>query len=101
MLLCASGCSSVMLDGLTGPSKTKKRRPPAFRVVRDQSPADYDVLVAEFAQYDGDYVLAREAYERAASKDPESAFIHARLARLAWQLDDLEGAVLELSLIHI
>ena len=89
------GCASLTPDSLSGASKSRPRRVPPFKVVRTNTPSDYDVLVAEFAQYDGDYKLAREAYERAAAKDPGSPFIHSRLARLAWQLDDIEGAVLE------
>ena len=95
VLALASGCASLMPDSLSGGAKQRAHRAPPFRVVRADAPADYDALVAEFAQFDGDYPLAREAYERAAEKDPGSAFIHARLARLAWQLDDIEGAVLE------
>lgn len=90
-----SGCASLLPGGLSDSdsSSVRSRRVPPFRVVRDDAPADYDVLVAELAQIDADYELAQKAYERAAVKDPGSAFIQDRLARLAWQLDDLDGAV--------
>jgi len=68
---------------------------PPLRVVREERSADYDVLVAESARAEGDYKASRAAFLRAAEKDPDSAFIHDRLARLAWQLEDVEGAVRE------
>ncbi len=89
---CASLVPEVFLD--SSGSAARPRRVPRYRVVRAEAPADYDVLVAELAQIESDYALARKAYDRAAEKDPGSAFIQDRLARLAWQLDDLEGAVL-------
>lgn len=101
VLICAlvavSGCASLGAIGRLGfPGETKQRvRKIPLRVVRSEAPADYDVLVAELAQIEGEFALAREAYERAAEKDPGSAVIHERLSRLAWQLDDVEGAVLE------
>jgi len=90
----ASGCASFGTLGSLGfPGQNKERdRKIPLRIVRSEAPADYDVLVAEVAQIDGDLELAREAYERAAEKDPGSALIHDRLSRLAWQLDDVEGA---------
>jgi len=93
----ASGCASFGALGSLGfPGQNKERdRKIPLRIVRSEAPADYDVLVAEVAQIDGDLELAREAYERAAEKDPGSALIHDRLSRLAWQLDDVEGAVRE------
>jgi len=69
-----------------------------LRIERSRMPADYDVLVGELAQARGDFEAARAAYERAAQKDPDSGFLHDRLARLAWQLDDVEGALREAEL---
>ncbi len=83
-----------MMSGL-GADSGGKLRPIPLRVERPEAPADYDVLVAERAQAEGDFELARAAYLRAAQKDPNSAFIHEHLARLAWQLDDVDGAVRE------
>ncbi len=91
----ASGCASILPAEGSGGSKERPRRVPRLRVERPEAPAGYDVLVAEFAQAEGDFALARDAYQRAVEKDAESAFLHDRLARLAWQLDDLEGAVRE------
>ena len=90
----ASGCASI---GLSSGSWKRERRIP-LQVVRADAPADYDMLVAELAQIDGELEKAREAYERAAEKDPESAVIHERLSRVAWQLEDMDGAVEEAEL---
>ncbi len=103
LAVLVSGCASLGAGGSFGglgslgfPSpKNEGVRKIPLRIVRSEAPADYDVLVAELAQIDGDFSLAREAYQRAAAKDPGSAVIHERLSRLAWQLDDVEGAVRE------
>ncbi len=97
LAVLASGCASFgSLGSLSFPGQNKEHdRKIPLRIVRSEAPADYDILVAEVAQIDGDLELAREAYERAAEKDPGSALIHDRLSRLAWQLDDVEGAVRE------
>lgn len=90
LALLASGCASFSPFG-----GARHQREIPLRVVRDEAPADYDVLVAELARIDGEYAEARAAYERAVAKSPGSAVLHGRLARLAWQLDDVEGAVRE------
>jgi tetratricopeptide (TPR) repeat protein len=97
LAVLTTGCTSFGALGSLGfPSQKEERvRKIPLRIVRSEAPADYDVLVAETAQIDGDFELAREAYERAAAKDPGSAVIHERLSRLAWRLDDVEGAVRE------
>lgn len=63
--------------------------------MRPERAADYDVLVAEMAGAEGDLERARAAFERAAEKAPDSAFLHGRLARLAWQAEELDVAVAE------
>jgi len=97
LLLASTGCAALGGLGFPGTQGPRERKIP-LRVVRDEAPADYDVLVGELARADGEYVEARAAYERAALKNPGSAVIHERLARLAWQLDDVEGAVREAEL---
>jgi len=82
-------------SGAFSSQKSERVRKIPLRIVRSDAPADYDILVAELAQIDGEIEFAREAYLRAAEKDPDSALIHERLSRLAWQLDDLEGALSE------
>jgi tetratricopeptide (TPR) repeat protein len=99
LMLSGSGCALFPLpwDGADAGSSRVRRRIP-LRIDRPDAPVGYDVLVAEMAQLEGDFELAREALERAALKDPASGFIHDRLARLAWQLDDLDTAVREAEL---
>ena len=97
LAVVVSGCSSFGALGSLGfPSQERKRdRHVPLRIERSEAPADYDILVAELAQLDGDFELAHAAYLRAAEKDPGSAVIHERLSRLSWQLDDIAGAVRE------
>ncbi len=91
-LILTSGCASL---GISGLGDGGVRKAPPLRIERSEAPAHYDVLVAEFAKLDGDFEAARAAFERAAEKDPDSAVIHASLATLAWQLEDVPGAVRE------
>jgi tetratricopeptide (TPR) repeat protein len=86
-VVALAGCAS------TGPGPSSEVTPAAPRVERPEAPSEYDVLVAELAQADGNFEEARAAYSRAAAKDPDSAILHERLARLSWQLDDVDGAV--------
>ena len=67
--------------------------PPPSQVVRPDASADYDVLVGGMLLEDGKLVEARAAFERAAAKDPESAYLQRRLGTLAAQMDDLPGAL--------
>ncbi len=90
----SNGCASLGALDFTGSGDRRLREIP-LRIERSEQPADYDVLVAEFALIEGDLELARDAFERAAEKDLGSASIHERLSRLAWQLDDIAGAVRE------
>jgi tetratricopeptide (TPR) repeat protein len=98
LLLLTNGCASLGSFHFPGQDGKRTSREIPLRIVRNEAPADYDILVGERAQSDGDLDLARQAYERAARKDPGSAFIHERLSRLAWQLDDMSGAVREAEL---
>lgn len=96
-LLCVValvGCASQGLGPGDRPGLAGEATGP-LRVERPEAPVDYDVLVAELALADGDFETARAAYSRAVAKDPETAMLHERLARLAWQLDDVDGAVRE------
>ena len=96
LLSLATGCASLSMTPWSSDAEVRKERPaPELRQVRSERAADYDVLVAELAKADGDFVVAREAYARAAEKDPGSAFVADRLARLLWQLEDVDGAVRE------
>jgi tetratricopeptide (TPR) repeat protein len=63
------------------------------RLERPEAPAEYDVLVGSLASLEGRPAEARSAFERAAEKDPDSAYLQRTLGRLSAQLDDLEGAL--------
>ena len=63
------------------------------RVERPELGAEYDFLVGEMAERDGDVELARRAFRRALAKDPESAHLHYRLAHLAIQNQDMALAL--------
>ncbi|MGH0038056.1 MAG: tetratricopeptide repeat protein [Myxococcota bacterium] len=85
--LLASACSS--LGGPSGPFAGGGDD----RLERPEAPADYDVLVGSLASLEGRPGDARAAFERAAEKDPESAYLQRSLGRLAAQLDDLDAAL--------
>lgn len=95
MLLSVAGCASLVTPPWRSDAGGSERPVPTLREVRAERAADYDVLVAELAKADGELLRARDAYQRAAEKDPSSAFIADRLARLHWQLEDVAGAVRE------
>lgn len=61
--------------------------------VRPDRPAEYDVLVGELLAQEARFEESREAFARAAEKDPGSAHLQRKLARLALKLDDLDAAV--------
>jgi tetratricopeptide (TPR) repeat protein len=60
---------------------------------RPEAPPEYDLLVAELAALDGEFLESRDALLRAVEKDPDSAYLHGRLSRLSAQMNDLESAV--------
>jgi tetratricopeptide (TPR) repeat protein len=64
---------------------------PAERV-QPSAPADFDVLVGEFAAREGRLQQALDAFLRAAQKDPDSAYLHLRVAMLSSRLEDVERA---------
>jgi len=81
------GCAGVPSGG------SGAGAPATPQVVREDAPATYDALVAELAAYDGHFLEARDAFQRASRKDPDSAFLQRRLARLSLKLEDLDAAV--------
>lgn len=92
VLVAALGLPGCALLGSGSPPKTAAR-PPHVGAARPDEPADYDVLVGEMAAQDGRFLEARDAYRRAARKDPGSAHLQRKLARLALKLDDVDAAV--------
>jgi tetratricopeptide (TPR) repeat protein len=96
LALCAASmlsfaCASAPV--LKKPSYRLPSAPPPTQVVRPSDSADYDVLVAGMAAEEGNLAEARAAFERAAEKDPDSAYLQRRLGNLAAQMDDLPGAL--------
>lgn len=60
--------------------------------VQPDAPPDFDVLVGEFAARDGNLLEARNAFLRAVEKDPDSAYLHLRVAMLSSRIEDVELA---------
>ena len=77
---CLSGCVSL-------------RGEEPVQVERPEASADYDFLVARSLEQEGQLDQALEAYQRAASKDPEAAFIYTKLAELWVQKGDYEAGL--------
>jgi tetratricopeptide (TPR) repeat protein len=85
------GCAS------TPPGDHSAEIPSPVAIARPDAPVDYDVLVAELAAEEGRFVEARDAYLRASHKDPHSAHLQRKLARLSLKLDDVDAAVVHAS----
>ena len=66
------GCASTLPAGIFGGAEDVEIRPDAD--------ASYDVLVAHQHESEGDGGAALAAYERAVAKDPESAYLHRKVA---------------------
>jgi len=60
--------------------------------VQPDAPPDFDVLVGEFAAREGNLVEARDAFLRAVEKDPDSAYLHLRVAMLSSRIEEVEIA---------
>lgn len=84
LLVFAQGCAL-----LPGSGRGPVRDGP---LVRPEAPADYDALVGEMAARDGNLIEARDAFVRAAEKDPDSALLQRRIAVLSTRLEDAELA---------
>jgi tetratricopeptide (TPR) repeat protein len=93
--LFGAGCASMPFAGSFGGESAEASRKIPLRIERPDAPVEYDILVAEVSEREGRLDLAREAYQRAAEKNPESGFVHGRLAEIAWELDDIEAALRE------
>ena len=61
--------------------------------VRPAAPAEYDVLVAQQFEIQGDMPEALAAYERAAAKDEDSAFLHRKIAEILARQNRLDTAL--------
>ena len=97
---CALAVSVVLLWGFGCATRPpdEVRSAPAFdsgRIARTEVGPEYDVLVAELASRGGDLQASREAYARAVVKDPNSATLRFKSARLAAETEDFDTAVSE------
>ena len=86
IVVMGTGCASIPAPFLTKASGKSVAARPNLAV-------DYDVLVAEMALGDQDYVAAKEALGRAIKKDSASAYLEMRASRVDAYLDDLQGAI--------
>ncbi len=73
--LLVSGCALLPIG-----NQARVRKPDPGPEVRPGAPPEYDVLVAHNHQAAGDLDAALAAFERALEKDPDSAYIHRKLA---------------------
>ncbi len=84
MALAPVGVAALLLSGCaTIQAVTQRVRAgdPAPEVeVRPDAPAEYDVLVAQQHEASGEIAQALAAFERALEKDPDSAYLHRKIA---------------------
>lgn len=69
------------------------------QLIRPSAPAEYDFLVGQDFERQGDLEAALAAYRRAIAKDPNSAFLHLKLSQLAVRLTGKLDLALEHALI--
>jgi len=100
MLLLGLACATpgALRDAVTrdGPAASERNdaRPVGGRAeVRPDAPPEYDFLVAREHELAGDLDEAFAAYQRAAAKDPEAAYLQRKVAVLAWRRGDLDTAL--------
>ncbi|MBW2446637.1 MAG: tetratricopeptide repeat protein [Deltaproteobacteria bacterium] len=60
--------------------------------IRPEATSDYDFLVARDHELAGRLDAALDAYERAAAKDPDSAYLQRKVGALAWRRGELDRA---------
>jgi tetratricopeptide (TPR) repeat protein len=74
--------ASLALVGCAKPPQSADAdvAPPAEVVIRPDAPPEYDLLVAQEFEQSGRLLDAMAAYERAAAKDPNSAYLERKLA---------------------
>jgi len=68
--------------------------------VRPDATAEYDFLVAREHELAGRLELALGAYERAAAKDPDSAYLQRKVGALAWRQGQLDRALAHAERAH-
>ncbi|MEE2673920.1 MAG: tetratricopeptide repeat protein [Myxococcota bacterium] len=88
----SGGCASLSNHDPALSERAPHESLPTAESARPDASVDYDVLVGELAAQEARFEEARDAYLRASHKDPHSAYIHRKLARLALKLDDIDTA---------
>ena len=83
MTLALSGCASLW------PSADRNANAP---VERPDAPPEYDVLVGQHFEADGQMDEATAAYQRALAKDDSSTFLHRKLAEVLARSGRLDEA---------
>ncbi len=68
-------------------------------LIRPEAPAEYDFLVGQDFEQQGNLEAALAAYRRAVAKDPDAAVLHLRLSQAAVRLVDQFDLALEHALI--
>ena len=87
-VLLLGGCSTLRAGVPFGRGVTRDGP-----VIRPDAPAEYDVLVAQQLAVDGRATEALGAYQRAVEKDPESSYLHRKLAAVLAQHNRLDDAI--------
>ena len=90
----SAGCASLPISDPALEGEAPRKSVPLAEHARPDSPVDYDVLVGELAAQESRFEEARDAYLRGSHKDPHSAYLQRKLARLSLKLDDGDAAVI-------
>ncbi len=90
----SGGCASFSTSDPALEGVVPRESVPLAAVARPGAPVDYEVLVGELAAQEARFEEARDAYLRASHKDPHSAYLQRKLARLSLKLEDVDAAVI-------
>ncbi len=91
--ICAFALAFTGL-GCAGPLGPAEPRPAAQSdPAREDLPPEYDYLVGQDRELEGNLEAALIAYRRALAKDPDSAELHRKMAELLARQGDTEGAL--------
>jgi tetratricopeptide (TPR) repeat protein len=93
----------LVLAGCAGLAPTPDAEDPAATAgaeIRPEAPAEYDVLVAQHHASEGRQAEALAAYQRAAAKDPDSAYLQRLLAESLARSSRLDEAVVHARRAH-
>lgn len=91
LLLATTGCAGLGMPGVAPEDHGSSADPTA--PVPIEGPPEFQVLVAQELEAEGRLEEATAAYLRALSVDPDSGFLHRRVAELAARQNDLELAL--------